>query len=382
VADRSRALRRALTALTAVAVVDGSSCTTWVHGIDVSNNQGPIDWAQVPSSGVAFAYIKISEGTWYADPYRVANAIGAVQAGVPWGGYDFARPGSADPAAEADFFIDHGGNNGLPGALDLETTGGLSAADVGAWATAWAVRYVERTGRAPLLYVGAFFPADVSGLARYLPLWLPSYTAGYSPDPNPCSMRQPSVPSAWDAWGVWQFTSSANVNGISGRVDANVMTPALYAALTGVGTAPAPTPSPTVDAPWQVYQLGSRGPGVEQLQHDLGIPADGVFGYGTKAAVQRFQSSVGLNPDGVWGVETQQVHDFLWRVSAQAEQAGWEQQSYLHTLAAQHEALNAYLYGLNGQQAESEQAAGAAYLHTLAAQEAAFNASMIGLALR
>ena len=41
---------------------DGSSCTTWVHGIDVSNNHGTIDWAQVPSSGVAFAITLLSIG--------------------------------------------------------------------------------------------------------------------------------------------------------------------------------------------------------------------------------------------------------------------------------------------------------------------------------
>jgi hypothetical protein len=49
---------------------------------------------------------------------------------------------------------------------------------------------------------------------------------------------------------------------------------------------------------------GSHGPHVAQLQRWLGIPADGIFGKGTKRAVKRFQRAHGLTADGIVGPVT------------------------------------------------------------------------------
>jgi len=49
---------------------------------------------------------------------------------------------------------------------------------------------------------------------------------------------------------------------------------------------------------------GSRGPLVEQVQHKLGIPADGVFGPQTGQAVRRFQARRHLTVDGIVGPQT------------------------------------------------------------------------------
>ena len=46
------------------------------------------------------------------------------------------------------------------------------------------------------------------------------------------------------------------------------------------------------------------GGGVRSLQRRIGVPADGVFGPGTEAALKRWQSAHGLTPDGVAGPNT------------------------------------------------------------------------------
>jgi peptidoglycan hydrolase-like protein with peptidoglycan-binding domain len=47
-----------------------------------------------------------------------------------------------------------------------------------------------------------------------------------------------------------------------------------------------------------------RAGGVRALQRKVGVPADGVFGPGTEAAVKRWQASHGLTADGVVGPQT------------------------------------------------------------------------------
>jgi Meckel syndrome type 1 protein len=52
------------------------------------------------------------------------------------------------------------------------------------------------------------------------------------------------------------------------------------------------------------FELGSRGDAVSEIQRQLGIAADGVFGPVTQMAVQHFQASNGLDVDGVVGPAT------------------------------------------------------------------------------
>ena len=54
----------------------------------------------------------------------------------------------------------------------------------------------------------------------------------------------------------------------------------------------------------ELLRKGSRGPAVARVQRALGIPADGIFGPQTRAAVRKFQRSHRLLVDGIVGPQT------------------------------------------------------------------------------
>ena len=60
-----------------------------VHGIDVSRYQTGVNWSRAASSGVAFAFIKATEGGDIADPKFAEHWSGAASAGIPRGAYHF-----------------------------------------------------------------------------------------------------------------------------------------------------------------------------------------------------------------------------------------------------------------------------------------------------
>jgi GH25 family lysozyme M1 (1,4-beta-N-acetylmuramidase) len=179
-----------------------------IRGIDVSRHQGTVDWGRVARAGVRFAYLKATEGTSLVDPYYVRNRTGARLAGVVQGPYHFARPALSGPRDQMAHFVRTAGKwepGALPHALDVEVTGG----DVVRW-TLDALRWLEDlSGRTPVLYTyrsywRQHFAPVANQLARY-PLWLARYL---SQDPG-----QPCV--------IWQWSSQEQVDGVTGRVDAN-----------------------------------------------------------------------------------------------------------------------------------------------------------------
>jgi len=77
-----------------------------------------------------------------------------------------------------------------------------------------------------------------------------------------------------------------------------------FAALVPMVESASAQSSPTANAAQKSLKKGSRGKRVRQLQRALGIPADGIFGKGTKRAVKRYQRRHGLTVDGIAGPQT------------------------------------------------------------------------------
>lgn len=190
-------------------------------GIDVSNNNGGIDWAAVAASDVQFSICKVSEGTWFRDGYFALNWQGAKAHGLIRGAYAFARPSRTDPVAEADYFVDAIGllgqslETGDLLALDLEDD--QAHGDLSGWTLAWLRRVEERVGYKPLVYTSPAY-ARAHGLANRpeigdYGLWCASWGV-----PTP-----PAAPAPWDLVAIHQYAvgGPGSVPGVVGECDLN-----------------------------------------------------------------------------------------------------------------------------------------------------------------
>jgi lysozyme len=98
-----------------------------VQGIDVSHHQGPIDWAAVRKQGMAFAYVKATEGRDWVDRRHADNMREAREAGLLAGAYHFFSF-CRDGAEQARNFLAHADIRAgdLVPVLDVETAGNCS----------------------------------------------------------------------------------------------------------------------------------------------------------------------------------------------------------------------------------------------------------------
>ncbi|TPG73172.1 hypothetical protein EEL31_02010 [Brevibacillus laterosporus] len=132
---------------------------TNIKGIDVSKWQGEINWNQVASDGVKYAFIKATEGTSLVDRKLNENTQGANRAGIKVGYYHFAHP-DMSPQDQANHF--------LKSILNKELAG--------------------------------------------FPLWVAHY-----------GTNQPMANPTWSRWDVFQYSDCGKVAGIKGNVDMNCM---------------------------------------------------------------------------------------------------------------------------------------------------------------
>jgi len=198
-------------------------------GIDVSSYQSGINAVAVPSD---FVIVKTTGGTGYVNPACDQEFQSARNAGKRTGIYHFAHEtgyqGSA--AAEAAFFLAQSAGY-LDGrtliALDYESD---NQTDV-AWALEWLNAVYAATGVRPLIYLnsGALRGADWSPVwnAGY-GLWLAWYavmtpTQGYN-DYTGQPAANGTPPYQWGPYpaAMWQYTSTAQLPGWGGSLDASV----------------------------------------------------------------------------------------------------------------------------------------------------------------
>lgn len=219
--------------LTAEDFSDRSGCPTYtgsdyqvLRGIDVSEHQHEIDWAQVAASGVDYAYVRLgyrgyTEGGLFEDPYFRANVEGALANGLQVSVYFFSQAISVQEAIEEAEYVlarirDY--NITLPVVYDWEKINGETAARTDnldfSILNDCAVAFcdtVKNAGYEPAIYFNrhlGYYGYDLSRMTDY-DFWF--------------ALPESSFPNFYYAVDMWQYSFTEQVPGITGETDMNLM---------------------------------------------------------------------------------------------------------------------------------------------------------------
>lgn len=192
-------------------------------GVDVSQWQGLIDWERARDAGVEFVMIRAGFGQSSLDPQFERNISECNRLGIPCGIYWFSYAYTEDMARrEARFALEAVRPHLLeyPVAFDFEGDSADYALKKGVKITrelvsAFARAFCDEVSAAkysPMLYTNPDYLSRYydAAIPEELDIWLAQWPA--KPDLN----DKPAL-----AGGIWQFTSSGSVAGITGRVDRN-----------------------------------------------------------------------------------------------------------------------------------------------------------------
>ena len=199
-------------------------------GIDVSAHQNrncpdtTIDWNAVAADGVEFAMVRVGTrgygeaGTLMTDAFYKQNIDGAMAAGIDTGVYFFSQAITVEEAIEeADMVIsllrDHPISGPVAYDWEMHDSTYRVYGTTPEMATACALAFcqrIEQAGYQPMVYMSKYVgynKFNLPQLSQY-PIWFPEYGK--------------NMPKFYYAMNTWQFTSSCSIDGIQGRVDANI----------------------------------------------------------------------------------------------------------------------------------------------------------------
>lgn len=206
-----------LSALIAMVLPMSANAAT-LNGTDVSSHQSlaSSNCAAIPGD---FIIVKATEGNWYTFPAFDQCVRQALSAGKRVMAYDFARPSSIGPIAEADYFLNNVKEfkGKISVALDYETNTNV------AWAKAWLDYVSANMTTSSYIYLSASTVNSVnwSAMSGTYPLWIAGYYHGYATFSNFAPYPLPYGIGSWSTVSMFQYTSSGYLNGV-GPYDLNV----------------------------------------------------------------------------------------------------------------------------------------------------------------
>ena len=199
----------------------GPSSNKIYQGIDISSWQKNIDFTSVKNSGIDVVYIKSSEGRTYIDPYFETNYKNARANGLKIGFYHYMTARSVSQAREQALFFENvinGKHVDCRLAMDFEDFGNLSIPQINEISKVFLETLENATNIKAVIYSNAYSARNIfsKDLNKY-PLWVANY-----------GVNTPGNNGKWHTWVGWQYTSTGNVNGISGYVDRNQFTDGIF----------------------------------------------------------------------------------------------------------------------------------------------------------
>ncbi len=202
-------------------------------GIDVSDNQGYIDWAKVKAAGVEFAILRSVRASGNPDKQLASNIAGCKKNGIPFDFYKYSYAVTpAQAIAEVKRVVEVlKGYGVLPSKdtvlwMDVEDECQMSLSTAALTEIVQAFKKeVLASGFEFGLYMGKY--RYESGEVNLNTLddhtWIARYYNGYNVmkfGAEPEGKYKPVVKTG-SLWG-WQYTSSGRVDGINGNVDLDI----------------------------------------------------------------------------------------------------------------------------------------------------------------
>lgn len=177
--------------------------------IDVSEWQGKIDWKKVKADGIDGAIIRYADGS-YLDKKFDYNMKNAIAAGLHVGCYIFSRAKDKDGAEKEATRLFKAASKykfDMPLYIDLEDNKLRNYADTVAAAFLDKMKALGAIGGvyANLNWWNNYLKKTAKNYSSN-PFWIAQYY-------TKVTHKTPSL------FGMWQYTSSGRINGISGRVD-------------------------------------------------------------------------------------------------------------------------------------------------------------------
>ena len=168
--------------------------------VDVSHNNGTMDWQQAKASGVTHAFIKASDGPDWHDPQFATNWQGAKEAGIQRGAYHYMRNYSTPTEQAQSFLATLGDDIGeLPPVLDVEEDSPTTASDI--WS--WLLIVEEALSTKPAIYTAKWIwdkRLDGTVWASDFPLWVANWT----------DADEPLIPNDWNDYWLWQYSNEGD----------------------------------------------------------------------------------------------------------------------------------------------------------------------------
>ena len=297
-----------------------------MKGIDISNNNGSINFNGVKNSGVECVYIKATEGTTFQDSYKSAFYGGAKTIGAKVGFYHFLV-GTSAPETQAENFhkeiISY--QNDLVPMLDVE----VNFPGLNDYIARFIGRFNQLTSMEIGLYTYTSFLNEYIDVERFKTLKL--WEANYNNSPW-------NLPSNGFTNRIGhQYTEKGHIDGVNGVCDVNefnegvlngnkqvvvnnattqIATDNIYLQLqrelnaqgfrdkNGNKLIEDGIPGELTLSACPLVRKGASGNITTWIQLRCGATPDGIFGNDTENAVKWMQRKWNINDDGIVGIMT------------------------------------------------------------------------------